>query len=174
MSRIRNLHAGWMKQPDYREAYEALEEEFALATALIRARAEAGLTQQLADRMGTKQEVVARWEGGKVLPSTRTLARLAKATGTTLSIAFTPIPRDGVGGKRSRKGGPCGPPLSVSALNAWIRSPCRPCRPCRRHPVASAGPSSPDARPPSPRWSPAGRRPRPHPATPSARPWWGR
>jgi hypothetical protein len=38
--------------------------------------------------MGTKQEVVARWEGGKVLPSTRTLARLAKATGTMLQITF--------------------------------------------------------------------------------------
>jgi transcriptional regulator with XRE-family HTH domain len=103
VSRIRNLHTGWMKQPDYREAYEALEEEFALATALIRARAEAGLTQQqLAVRMGTKQEVVARWEGGKVLPSTRTLTRLAKATGTTLSISFTPT-RAGAGVKRSRK-----------------------------------------------------------------------
>ncbi len=40
--------------------------------------------------MGTKQEVIARWEGGKVLPSTRTLARLAKATGTTLNISFAP------------------------------------------------------------------------------------
>jgi transcriptional regulator with XRE-family HTH domain len=91
-----------MKAPDYREAYEALEGEFALAAALIRARAEAGLTQeQLAARMGTKQEVVARWEGGKVLPSTRTLTRLAKATGTTLRISFTPAPV--VAAKRSRK-----------------------------------------------------------------------
>lgn len=89
MSRIRDLHAGWMKDPAYRKEYEALEEEFSLAAALIRARADAGLTQeQLAERMGTKQEVVARWEGGKVLPSTRTLARLAKATGTTLQISF--------------------------------------------------------------------------------------
>ena len=64
MSRICNLHTGWMKQPGYREAYEALEGEFALATAPIRARAEAGLTQQqLAVRIDTKQEVVARWEG---------------------------------------------------------------------------------------------------------------
>jgi transcriptional regulator with XRE-family HTH domain len=93
MSRIRDLHTGWMKEPAYREAYDALEGEFALAAALIRARADAGLTQeQLAARMGTKQEVVARWEGGKVLPSTRTLARLAKATGTTLRISFAPSP----------------------------------------------------------------------------------
>lgn len=96
MSRIRDLHAGWMKDPAYADAYEASEGEFALASALIRVRADAGLTQeQLAARMGTKQEVVARWEGGKVLPSTRTLTRLAKATGTTLRISFTPTPAVG-------------------------------------------------------------------------------
>jgi transcriptional regulator with XRE-family HTH domain len=56
---------------------------------LICARADAGLTQEaLAERVGTKQEVIARWEGGKVMPSTRTLARLAKATGTRLQISF--------------------------------------------------------------------------------------
>ncbi len=91
MTRIRDLHAGWMNDPAYRQEYEGLDGEFAVAAALIRARANAGLTQeQLAERMGTKQEVVARWEGGKVLPSTRTLARLARATGTTLQITFAP------------------------------------------------------------------------------------
>jgi transcriptional regulator with XRE-family HTH domain len=80
-----------MKDPAYRAEYEALEGEFSLASALIHARANAGLTQeQLAERMGTKQEVVARWEGGKVMPSTRTLARFAKATGTRLLINFAP------------------------------------------------------------------------------------
>jgi len=92
MSRIDELHTGWLNDPAYRKEYKALEGEFTLAAALIRARAEAGLTQeQLARRMGTKQEVVARWEGGKVMPSTRTLARLAKATGTTLRISFAPV-----------------------------------------------------------------------------------
>jgi len=80
-----------MKDPAYRREYDALEAEFALAAALVRARADAGLTQEdLAERMGTKQEVIARWEGGKVMPSTRTLARLAKATGTRLQISFAP------------------------------------------------------------------------------------
>jgi transcriptional regulator with XRE-family HTH domain len=80
-----------MKDPAYRQEYDALEGEFALAAAIVHARANAGLTQeQLAKRMGTKQEVIARWEGGKVLPSTRTLARLAKATRTTLKISFVP------------------------------------------------------------------------------------
>ncbi len=90
MTDLQNLHRRWMDDPSYRAEYDALEGEFAIAAALIRARADAGLTQQqLAERMGTKQEVVARWEGGKVMPSTRTLARLAKATGTTLQISFT-------------------------------------------------------------------------------------
>ena len=89
MTDVRDLHAGWMKDPAYRLEYDAFEGEFALAAALIRARADAGLTQEeLAERMGTKQEVIARWEGGKVMPSTRTLARLAKATGTKLQISF--------------------------------------------------------------------------------------
>ncbi|HVY14256.1 MAG TPA: helix-turn-helix transcriptional regulator [Rhodopila sp.] len=92
MTRLRDLHARWQADPAYRAEYEALDEEFALAEALIRARADAGLTQeQLAERMGTKQEVIARWESGRVLPSTRTLLKLAHATGNTLRISFQPI-----------------------------------------------------------------------------------
>jgi transcriptional regulator with XRE-family HTH domain len=60
-----------------------------LASALIEARAKAGLTQeQLAKRMQTTQAVVARLESGRVQPSTRTLRRLAAATGTRLRISF--------------------------------------------------------------------------------------
>jgi hypothetical protein len=36
--RIDELHKGWMKEPAYRTEYEALEGEFTLAAALIRAR----------------------------------------------------------------------------------------------------------------------------------------
>ena len=72
MTDIRDLHTDWMKDPAYQRECDARDTEFALATTLIRARADAGLTQeQLAERMGTKQEAVARWEGGKVMPSTR-------------------------------------------------------------------------------------------------------
>lgn len=83
----------WMKDPKFREAYDALEEEFALAKAFIHARAQADLTQeQVAQRMGTTQAVVARLESGRVKPSTRTLERFAKATGTRLRISFEPEP----------------------------------------------------------------------------------
>jgi ribosome-binding protein aMBF1 (putative translation factor) len=96
LTKIRDLHADWMREPAYRDAYDAAEGDFSVAAAFIRARANAGLTQeQLAERMGTKQEVIARWEGGTVLPSTRTLARFAKATGTVLQISFQPAPMRG-------------------------------------------------------------------------------
>ena len=79
----------WHKDPAYRAAYDSLEEEFALASAIIEVRAHAGLTQeQLADRMHTTQAVIARLESGRVKPSTRTLERLAAATGTKLRIRF--------------------------------------------------------------------------------------
>jgi ribosome-binding protein aMBF1 (putative translation factor) len=81
----------WRKDPKYVAAYDALEEEFALASALIKARSAAEMTQeQVAEAMGTTQAVVARLESGKVLPSTRTLERFAKATGTRLRISFEP------------------------------------------------------------------------------------
>lgn len=79
----------WFKDPEFVEAYNALEEEFALAEALIKARAEARMTQEdVARAMGTTQAVIARLESGRTMPSTRTLQRFAEATGTKLRIHF--------------------------------------------------------------------------------------
>jgi DNA-binding XRE family transcriptional regulator len=86
---LKTLFAEWRKDPEYLREFEAQAEEFALATALIMARSEAGLTQEeLAKRMGTTQSAVARLEGGKSRPSTTTLAKFAKATGTRLRVSF--------------------------------------------------------------------------------------
>lgn len=79
----------WHANPDFQRDFDALAEEFELAAALIKARTEAGLTQdQLAARMGTTQSVIARMEGGKSRPSTTTLQKLAAATGTRLRVSF--------------------------------------------------------------------------------------
>ena len=92
MARIVDMHKKWMKQPTYRKAYEALEEEFILASAMIDVRNRAGLTQEeLARKMGTTQPVVARLESGRTRPSMRTLERLAEATGSRLLIRFEPV-----------------------------------------------------------------------------------
>jgi ribosome-binding protein aMBF1 (putative translation factor) len=86
---VDRLHKSWMKDPEYRREYRALEKEFSLAAALIAARTRAGLTQQqVAQRMKTTQAVVARLEGGGSMPSTRTLERYAEATGSRLRITF--------------------------------------------------------------------------------------
>jgi ribosome-binding protein aMBF1 (putative translation factor) len=78
-----------LADPEVKTAYDALEDEYALARAIIQARITSGLTQEeLAKRMDTTQSVIARLESGKALPSTRTLLRVAKATGTHFRAQF--------------------------------------------------------------------------------------
>jgi transcriptional regulator with XRE-family HTH domain len=51
------------------------------------ARLETGLTQaQLAERLGTTQSAIARWESGQVSPRVRTLERLLEGLGYELEI----------------------------------------------------------------------------------------
>ncbi|MQX38498.1 helix-turn-helix domain-containing protein [Roseospira navarrensis] len=89
MTDVRDLNEAWSQDPAYRAAYETLGPSFDLARAMIEARARAGLTQaQLAERMATTQSVIARLESGRTQPSTKTLVRLAEATGTRLRITF--------------------------------------------------------------------------------------
>ena len=91
MARISEMHKKWLKEPKYKKAYDALEEEFVLAGTVMDVRNRAGLTQEeLARRMGTTQPVVARLESGRTRPSMRTLERLAEATGSRLLISFAP------------------------------------------------------------------------------------
>lgn len=83
------VFAEWRKDPEYVREYEELETEFALVSAVIGARARAGLTQaELAERMGTSQSAIARLESGRGRPSVATLEKLAKATGSRLRIAL--------------------------------------------------------------------------------------
>ena len=89
MTKIADLHKQWQKNPDYQKAYEELNPEFELASAIISARAGAGITQQeLAKRMNAKQSAIARLESGKQNTTIETLERIAQATGTHLKISF--------------------------------------------------------------------------------------
>ena len=79
----------WRNDPVYVEAHAALDDEFALASALIAARTEANISQEeVARRMQTSQPAVARLEGGHGNPSVKTLRRYAAATGARLRIVF--------------------------------------------------------------------------------------
>ena len=89
---VEESFAEWDKDPEYRAAYDALEEEFALASQIIGARAHANLSQaELAACMNTSQSAIARLESGRSKPSTSTLTKLAKATGTRLRIRLEPV-----------------------------------------------------------------------------------
>jgi DNA-binding XRE family transcriptional regulator len=82
----------WRKDPAFMLEYDALEDEFALAGALIRARAAADMSQHdIAAHMGTSQPAVARLEGGRSNPSLATLRRYAAAVGAKLVIGFEPL-----------------------------------------------------------------------------------
>lgn len=77
-----------LRDPAFREARAATRAAFAFQLALVRARLDAGLTQQqLAARLGTTQSAVARWENGDVVPKLDTLQRLADVLDTTFTIA---------------------------------------------------------------------------------------
>jgi DNA-binding XRE family transcriptional regulator len=78
------------KRRGFREAYDALEVEYALAHEMLSARTRAGLTQEaVADRMGTTKSAVSRLEGaGKHAPSMASLKKYADAVGCTLKIEF--------------------------------------------------------------------------------------
>ena len=97
-----------LKDPAVRREYEALEPEYRLAAALMRLRLAKGLTQeQLAERLHTKQESIARLESGSSLPSLSTVKKVAEALDATLEIYLRPRGKSGamvVREKGGRKG----------------------------------------------------------------------
>ncbi|MBW2342043.1 MAG: helix-turn-helix transcriptional regulator [Deltaproteobacteria bacterium] len=80
-----------LKDPEFRQEYEALEPEYRLAAALIRLRLAKGLTQEeLAKLLNTKQESIARLESGSSLPSLSTVKKVADVLGAELEINLRP------------------------------------------------------------------------------------
>jgi ribosome-binding protein aMBF1 (putative translation factor) len=83
------LADGWRKDPTFTAEYDALEDEFTLASVLVRARAAADMSQHdIAAQMGTSQPAIARLEGGRSNPSLATLRRYASAVGAKLVIGL--------------------------------------------------------------------------------------
>ncbi len=79
-----------LKNPEVKKAYDALEPEFALASALIGMRVKRGLTQAaLAKKMGTKQSAIARLESGTYNSSLKMLEKVAKALDAKLTVKIS-------------------------------------------------------------------------------------
>ena len=92
MTDYNDIRKEWMQDPEFVKEYEALEQEFSLASAMIAARAHADMTQQdVAGKMGTSQSYIARLEGGAVSPTMKALRRYAEATGSRVKITFESV-----------------------------------------------------------------------------------
>lgn len=76
----------------FQKAYAELDLEYQVVDQLLKARARAGLTQDLvAERMGTTKSAVSRLEGScKHSPSIDTLRRYAQAVGCELQVKLVP------------------------------------------------------------------------------------
>ncbi len=84
-----------LEAPEFKEAWDALEDEFATLDALLAARKQAGLTQEeVATRMGISQPSLARVEGSlgshRHSPSLEMLRKYAAAVGCKLEIRLVP------------------------------------------------------------------------------------
>ncbi|MBF0116449.1 MAG: helix-turn-helix transcriptional regulator [Magnetococcales bacterium] len=87
--------ARWMADPEFKAAYDSLEEEYSALTAFLEARRAAGLTQEeVASRMGTTKSAISRLESslgnGRISPSLTTLRRYAAAVGCKLELKLLP------------------------------------------------------------------------------------
>lgn len=81
-----------LKDPCFKEEWDALEPEFAVVQALIDARLETGLTQsELSKITGIAQGDISKLERGNGNPSIKTLKRLAAGMGKTLKIEFVDV-----------------------------------------------------------------------------------
>ena len=92
---LKRFKARALARPEVRREYDRLGEEFAFLDEILKARAEAGLTQaEVAERIGTTQSGVARLESGssKHSPSLATLEKYASALGYKLQVRFVKQP----------------------------------------------------------------------------------
>lgn len=81
------------RRKGFAKAYDALELEYQLANQMLKARARAGLTQDVvAERMGTTKSAISRLEsaGKKHAPSIATIQRYAQAVGCDLQVKLVP------------------------------------------------------------------------------------
>jgi len=79
----------WMKNPEYRREYDALEPEFQIARQMMDARIKRKMSQEtLAKKIGTGQAVISRLEGMNSAPSLTLLKKVSKALGIKFELSI--------------------------------------------------------------------------------------
>lgn len=70
--------------------YDKLEPRYTLIRQVLDARMKRNMTQkQLAQKMGTKQSAIARFESGEINPTLSFLERLSRAIQTPLTVSIS-------------------------------------------------------------------------------------
>ena len=78
-----------LKDPEFKEEWDALEPEFQVVRAMLNARQEKHITQkELAEITGISQADISRLENGNANPSLQTLKRIAAGFDMTLKVEF--------------------------------------------------------------------------------------
>ncbi len=91
MTNFNEFKQKMLENPEVKEEYDALEPEFDIIQAMVKARKELHLTQkELSERTGITQADISRIENGTRNPSLAMLKRLAKGMDMVLKIEFIP------------------------------------------------------------------------------------
>jgi len=79
-----------LKDKKVKKAYDELGTEFYLIETVIKKRLEKGLSQkELAQKIGTKQSAISRFEAGGCNPTIAFLQKMACAMGLNMKISLT-------------------------------------------------------------------------------------
>lgn len=88
-SNYRDLRERALKNPEIKKEYELLRAEYEAIEKIIELRIKNKLTQrQLAERIGTKQSGVSRFEKGLTNPTLYSLSKIAAVFGKKLILEF--------------------------------------------------------------------------------------
>ena len=91
MGDLQNLTKELLKDQEFKKEFEKLQSERDLTMSLVRARKEAGLTQEeLSKKTGISQADISRLENGTGNPSLALLKRIAEAMNSELIIDIVP------------------------------------------------------------------------------------
>jgi len=87
MKNYNQLKIKLLKDKKIKKAYDELGPEFDLICVIIKKRLEKGLTQKkLAQKIGTKQSAISRFESGNYNPTISFLQKITDALGVELKI----------------------------------------------------------------------------------------
>ena len=85
MSNFNEFLAEQMKDPEFKAEWDALDPEFTVIEAILKAR------KELSERTGIAQTDISKLERGNANPSLRTLQRLAAGMGMKIKLEFVPV-----------------------------------------------------------------------------------